>query len=138
MPGLLGLCLRTQTTRLPNTFSSPSHQRASWAVLPGPGHCPAAQGRPCLPGLSSVPAQGSEEEESCTSEVTTSLSEEVLDLRGAERFQKGASQVFGQGGAGGGQRNGVVQSPGPLGRQSLVVTSELRPLDADSRDDPKG
>ncbi|KAM5307796.1 oxysterol-binding protein-related protein 7 isoform 2-T2 [Glossophaga mutica] len=30
-----------------------------------------------------------EEEESCTSEITTSLSEEVLDLRGAERCQKG-------------------------------------------------
>ncbi|XP_033266689.1 oxysterol-binding protein-related protein 7 isoform X5 [Orcinus orca] len=34
---------------------------------------------------------GSEEEESCTSEVTTSLSEEVLDLRGAERCQKGGA-----------------------------------------------
>ncbi|XP_022413670.1 oxysterol-binding protein-related protein 7 isoform X8 [Delphinapterus leucas] len=37
------------------------------------------------------PEEGSEEEESCTSEVTTSLSEEVLDLRGAERCQKGGA-----------------------------------------------
>uniref|UniRef100_A0A671EG85 Oxysterol-binding protein n=1 Tax=Rhinolophus ferrumequinum TaxID=59479 RepID=A0A671EG85_RHIFE len=35
------------------------------------------------------PEEGSEEEESCTSEITTSLSEEVLDLRGAQRYQKG-------------------------------------------------
>ncbi|XP_068386779.1 oxysterol-binding protein-related protein 7 isoform X5 [Eschrichtius robustus] len=34
---------------------------------------------------------GSEEEESCASEVTTSLSEEVLNLRGAERCQKGGA-----------------------------------------------
>uniref|UniRef100_A0A8C5Y271 Oxysterol-binding protein n=1 Tax=Microcebus murinus TaxID=30608 RepID=A0A8C5Y271_MICMU len=42
-----------------------------------------------LLSASSSENEGSEEEESCTSEVTTSLSEEVLDLRGAERCQKG-------------------------------------------------
>ncbi|KAB0362464.1 hypothetical protein FD754_006620 [Muntiacus muntjak] len=41
-----------------------------------------------LLSASSSENEGSEEEESCTSEVTTSLSEEVLDLRGAERCQK--------------------------------------------------
>ncbi|KAH0501067.1 Oxysterol-binding protein-related protein 7 [Microtus ochrogaster] len=35
------------------------------------------------------PEEGSEEEESCASEITTSLSEEVLDLRGADHCQKG-------------------------------------------------
>nr|XP_012621431.1 oxysterol-binding protein-related protein 7 isoform X2 [Microcebus murinus]XP_012621432.1 oxysterol-binding protein-related protein 7 isoform X2 [Microcebus murinus]XP_012621433.1 oxysterol-binding protein-related protein 7 isoform X2 [Microcebus murinus] len=70
-------------------LSASSSENELGRFLPGPGHCPAARGRPSLPGLSSVPAQGSEEEESCTSEVTTSLSEEVLDLRGAERCQKG-------------------------------------------------
>uniref|UniRef100_A0A4W2F5U5 Oxysterol-binding protein n=1 Tax=Bos indicus x Bos taurus TaxID=30522 RepID=A0A4W2F5U5_BOBOX len=44
-----------------------------------------------LLSASSSENEGSEEEESCTSEVTTSLSEEVLDLRGAERCQKGAA-----------------------------------------------
>ncbi|XP_044104749.1 oxysterol-binding protein-related protein 7 isoform X2 [Neovison vison] len=44
-----------------------------------------------LLSASSSENEGSEEEESCTSEITTSLSEEVLDLRGAERHQKGAS-----------------------------------------------
>uniref|UniRef100_A0A452QEB3 Oxysterol binding protein like 7 n=1 Tax=Ursus americanus TaxID=9643 RepID=A0A452QEB3_URSAM len=43
-----------------------------------------------LLSASSSENEGSEEEESCTSEITTSLSEEVLDLRGAERYQKGA------------------------------------------------
>uniref|UniRef100_A0A2K5ZZ39 Oxysterol binding protein like 7 n=1 Tax=Mandrillus leucophaeus TaxID=9568 RepID=A0A2K5ZZ39_MANLE len=42
-----------------------------------------------LLSASSSENEGSEEEESCTSEITTSLSEEVLDLRGAERCQKG-------------------------------------------------
>ncbi|XP_013209597.2 oxysterol-binding protein-related protein 7 [Microtus ochrogaster] len=42
-----------------------------------------------LPYLSTLPVQGSEEEESCASEITTSLSEEVLDLRGADHCQKG-------------------------------------------------
>ncbi|KAI5765870.1 OSBPL7 [Gulo gulo luscus] len=42
-----------------------------------------------LLSASSSENEGSEEEESCTSEITTSLSEEVLDLRGAERYQKG-------------------------------------------------
>uniref|UniRef100_F7E2S2 Oxysterol-binding protein n=1 Tax=Equus caballus TaxID=9796 RepID=F7E2S2_HORSE len=42
-----------------------------------------------LLSASSSENEGSEEEESCTSEVTTSLSEEVLDLRLAERCQKG-------------------------------------------------
>ncbi|XP_040857012.1 oxysterol-binding protein-related protein 7 [Ochotona curzoniae] len=41
-----------------------------------------------LLSASSSENEGSEEEESCTSEVTTSLSEEVLDLQGAERCQK--------------------------------------------------
>uniref|UniRef100_A0A2K6URL0 Oxysterol-binding protein n=1 Tax=Saimiri boliviensis boliviensis TaxID=39432 RepID=A0A2K6URL0_SAIBB len=41
-----------------------------------------------LLSASSSENEGSEEEESCTSEITTSLSEEVLDLRGAERCQK--------------------------------------------------
>ncbi|XP_026950597.1 oxysterol-binding protein-related protein 7 isoform X4 [Sagmatias obliquidens] len=44
-----------------------------------------------LLSASSSENEGSEEEESCTSEVTTSLSEEVLDLRGAERCQKGGA-----------------------------------------------
>ncbi|XP_039083863.1 oxysterol-binding protein-related protein 7 isoform X2 [Hyaena hyaena] len=43
-----------------------------------------------LLSASSSENEGSEEEESCTSEITTSLSEEVLDLRGVERYQKGA------------------------------------------------
>nr|XP_035975597.1 oxysterol-binding protein-related protein 7 isoform X3 [Halichoerus grypus] len=43
-----------------------------------------------LLSASSSENEGSEEEESCTSEITTSLSEEVLDLRGAEHYQKGA------------------------------------------------
>uniref|UniRef100_A0A8C9Q0E2 Oxysterol-binding protein n=1 Tax=Spermophilus dauricus TaxID=99837 RepID=A0A8C9Q0E2_SPEDA len=38
-----------------------------------------------------------EEEKSCTSEITTSLSEEVLDLRGAERYQRGARRACGCG-----------------------------------------
>ncbi|XP_063574234.1 oxysterol-binding protein-related protein 7 isoform X1 [Pongo abelii] len=42
-----------------------------------------------LLSASSSENEGSEEEESCTSEITTSLSEEMLDLRGAERCQKG-------------------------------------------------
>lgn len=42
-----------------------------------------------LLSASSSENEGSEEEESCTSEVTTSLSEEVLDLRGAEHCQQG-------------------------------------------------
>ncbi|XP_003786495.1 oxysterol-binding protein-related protein 7 [Otolemur garnettii] len=42
-----------------------------------------------LLSASSSENEGTEEEESCTSEITTSLSEEVLDLRGAERCQKG-------------------------------------------------
>uniref|UniRef100_G1QMH9 Oxysterol binding protein like 7 n=1 Tax=Nomascus leucogenys TaxID=61853 RepID=G1QMH9_NOMLE len=42
-----------------------------------------------LLSASSSENEASEEEESCTSEVTTSLSEEMLDLRGAERCQKG-------------------------------------------------
>ncbi|XP_045155785.1 oxysterol-binding protein-related protein 7 isoform X2 [Echinops telfairi] len=41
-----------------------------------------------LLSASSSENEGSEEEESCTSEIT-SLSEELLDLRGAERCQKG-------------------------------------------------
>ncbi|XP_036693986.1 oxysterol-binding protein-related protein 7 isoform X1 [Balaenoptera musculus] len=44
-----------------------------------------------LLSASSSENEGSEEEESCASEVTTSLSEEVLDLRGAERCQKGGA-----------------------------------------------
>ncbi|XP_029068044.1 oxysterol-binding protein-related protein 7 isoform X2 [Monodon monoceros] len=44
-----------------------------------------------LLSASSSENEGSEEEESCTSEVTTSLSEEVLDLRGAECCQKGGA-----------------------------------------------
>ncbi|XP_064439402.1 oxysterol-binding protein-related protein 7 isoform X4 [Mirounga angustirostris] len=43
-----------------------------------------------LLSASSSENEGSEEEESCTSEITTSLSEEVLDPRGAEHYQKGA------------------------------------------------
>uniref|UniRef100_A0A8I3P033 Oxysterol-binding protein n=1 Tax=Canis lupus familiaris TaxID=9615 RepID=A0A8I3P033_CANLF len=43
-----------------------------------------------LLSASSSENEGSEEEESCTSEITTSLSEEVLDLRGADHYQKGA------------------------------------------------
>uniref|UniRef100_A0A8C2M2K7 Oxysterol-binding protein n=2 Tax=Cricetulus griseus TaxID=10029 RepID=A0A8C2M2K7_CRIGR len=43
-----------------------------------------------LLSASSSENEGSEEEESCASEITTSLSEEVLDLRGADRYQKGA------------------------------------------------
>ncbi|XP_036197670.1 oxysterol-binding protein-related protein 7 isoform X3 [Myotis myotis] len=42
-----------------------------------------------LLSASSSENEGSEEEESSVSEITTSLSEEVLDLRGAERYQKG-------------------------------------------------
>ncbi|ERE67570.1 oxysterol-binding protein-related protein 7 [Cricetulus griseus] len=42
-----------------------------------------------LLSASSSENEGSEEEESCASEITTSLSEEVLDLRGADRYQKG-------------------------------------------------
>ncbi|XP_041520407.1 oxysterol-binding protein-related protein 7 isoform X3 [Microtus oregoni] len=42
-----------------------------------------------LLSASSSENEGSEEEESCASEITTSLSEEVLDLRGADRCQKG-------------------------------------------------
>ncbi|EPQ05075.1 Oxysterol-binding protein-related protein 7 [Myotis brandtii] len=41
-----------------------------------------------LLSASSSENEGSEEEESSVSEITTSLSEEVLDLRGAERYQK--------------------------------------------------
>ncbi|XP_024600537.1 oxysterol-binding protein-related protein 7 isoform X1 [Neophocaena asiaeorientalis asiaeorientalis] len=44
-----------------------------------------------LLSASSSENEASEEEELCTSEVTTSLSEEVLDLRGAERCQKGGA-----------------------------------------------
>lgn len=114
IPGLPGQCLRAQT--LPNIFSSPSHQRASWAgscqalgtvQLPGGGLvCPASH-------LSL--AQGSEEEELCTSEVTTSLSEEVLDLRGAERCQKGASQTGRREGRRWAQQWGSSR-PRPLGK----------------------
>ncbi|CAK7290314.1 Oxysterol-binding protein-related protein 7 [Vulpes lagopus] len=43
-----------------------------------------------LLSASSSENEGSEEEESCTSEITTSLSEEVLDLRGADHYPKGA------------------------------------------------
>ncbi|XP_031208905.1 oxysterol-binding protein-related protein 7 isoform X2 [Mastomys coucha] len=42
-----------------------------------------------LLSASSSENEGSEEEESCASEITTSLSEEVLDIRGADRYQKG-------------------------------------------------
>lgn len=42
-----------------------------------------------LLSASSSENEGSEEEESCASEVTTSLSEELLELRGAEPWQKG-------------------------------------------------
>lgn len=69
-------------------------------ILARPWVLPSSPGRPRLPGLSSVPSQGSEEEESCTSEVTTSLSEEVLDLRGVEHCQQGASQGEGRRGGG--------------------------------------
>lgn len=57
-----------------------------WGItfLPGRGHCQSV-----YPYLPILPAQGSEEEESCASEITTSLSEEVLDIRGADRYQKG-------------------------------------------------
>ncbi|GAB1296739.1 Oxysterol-binding protein [Apodemus speciosus] len=44
-----------------------------------------------LLSASSSENEGSEEEESCASEITTSLSEEVLDIRGADRYQKAAS-----------------------------------------------
>ncbi|XP_010618602.1 oxysterol-binding protein-related protein 7 [Fukomys damarensis] len=44
-----------------------------------------------LLSASSSENEGSEEEESYTSEVTTSLSEEVLQPRGAERCQKGSA-----------------------------------------------
>lgn len=43
-----------------------------------------------LLSASSSENEGSEEEESCASEITTSLSEEVLDIRGADRYPKGA------------------------------------------------
>lgn len=86
--GLLGQYLRVQT---PQICSLPLPTKGlAGQILARPWVLPSCPGRPSLPGLSSVPAQGSEEEESCTSEVTTSLSEEVLDLRGAERCQKGA------------------------------------------------
>ena len=101
-------------------FSSPSHQRASWAdSLARPWVLPSCRGRPSLPGLSSVPAQGSEEEESCTSEVTTSLSEEVLDLRGAERCQKGAHRASRREGWRWAQKRSVSR-PRPFGKSSLV------------------
>ncbi|KAK7804434.1 hypothetical protein U0070_017047 [Myodes glareolus] len=44
-----------------------------------------------LLSASSSENEGSEEEESCASEITTSLSEEVLDLRGADRCPKGTA-----------------------------------------------
>uniref|UniRef100_A0A8C9PYR7 Oxysterol-binding protein n=1 Tax=Spermophilus dauricus TaxID=99837 RepID=A0A8C9PYR7_SPEDA len=47
--------------------------------------------------LSASSSENEEEEESCTSEITTSLSEEVLDLRGAERYQRGARRACGCG-----------------------------------------
>lgn len=95
-------------TRLP----LPINRRAGQS-LARPWVLPSCPGRPSLPSLSSVLSQGSEEEESCTSEITTSLSEEVLDLRGAERHQKGAHWVCGHGGAGGGVEMVLVHSPGP-------------------------
>uniref|UniRef100_A0A452UNG2 Oxysterol-binding protein n=1 Tax=Ursus maritimus TaxID=29073 RepID=A0A452UNG2_URSMA len=71
-----------------------------------------------LLSASSSENEGSEEEESCTSEITTSLSEEVLDLRGAERYQKGARWWC----------LSTAQAPGRL---SLGVTGGLTALDAD-------
>lgn len=44
-----------------------------------------------LLSASSSENEGSEEEESCASEITTSLSEEVLDIRGADRYSKGTN-----------------------------------------------
>lgn len=115
-PGLLGQCLRVQT---PQICSLPLPTKGlAGQILARPWVLPSCPGRPSLPGLSSVPAQGSEEEESCTSEVTTSLSEEVLDLRGAERCQKGthlASRREGWRWA----RKRSVPGPGPLGSRPL-------------------
>lgn len=95
---------------------------------------PSCLERPGLPGLSSVLAQGSEEEESCTSEITTSLSEEVLDLRGADHYPKGAAGCAAVEGLRRG-RKGICLPPRALGRQSLVVTGGLIALDANSRSD---
>lgn len=102
----------------PNTCHPPSLQRTSQAGSCRAlctAHLPICPGRPSLPGLSSIPAQGSEEEESCTSEITTSLSEEVLDLRGAERYQKGTSWVCRLGGVQWEGQMVFVHSPDPLG-----------------------
>nr|XP_020726441.1 oxysterol-binding protein-related protein 7 [Odocoileus virginianus texanus] len=72
-----------------------------------------------LLSASSSENEGSEEEESCTSEVTTSLSEEVLDLRGAERCQKGAHPASRREGWRWAQKRSVSR-PRPLGKSSLV------------------
>ncbi|KAK2489471.1 hypothetical protein MC885_018579 [Smutsia gigantea] len=69
-----------------------------------------------LLSASSSENEGSEEEESCASEITTSLSEEVLDLREAVRCQKGASQACRQGGAEG-------RAAGPPRRRCLPAAS---------------
>lgn len=132
-PALLGQCLRAQT---PQIHSLPLPTKGlTGQILARPWALPGCPGRPSLPGLSSVPAQGSEEEESCTSEVTTSLSEEVLDLRLAERCQKGG--FMGRVGLEVGREMGFVHDPGPAGKQSLVVTGGLTALDADSKGHPR-
>uniref|UniRef100_G3SYX7 Oxysterol-binding protein n=1 Tax=Loxodonta africana TaxID=9785 RepID=G3SYX7_LOXAF len=64
-----------------------------------------------LLSASSSENEGSEEEESCTSEITTSLSEGVLDLRGTERCQKGASRARTER-AGGGRCLPAASGPG--------------------------
>lgn len=90
-----------------------------------------------LLSASSSENEGSEEEEeSCTSEITTSLSEEVLDLRGAERYQRGARRACGCGVWVG---RGIAFACGSRTHedQSLVVMGGLMALGADASMTPE-